>query len=79
MPEKEDWVTYPRDVPDHGGLLAGWRAREHAYGEKRKTFGQTYIRFDSKDGRRTADESMRGVYMKNAGDQGPDPHESSRT
>jgi len=65
-------VNYPREVAGPPGLPPGWKAIERAYSQSSKSFGRTYIRYDSPSGKHKTLSSVKLCVQKDAEDKGLD-------
>eukprot|EP00930_Biecheleria_cincta_P096789 TRINITY_DN8858_c0_g1_i1.p1 TRINITY_DN8858_c0_g1~~TRINITY_DN8858_c0_g1_i1.p1 ORF type:complete len:749 (-),score=115.44 TRINITY_DN8858_c0_g1_i1:11-2158(-) len=65
-------IDYPRDVQCPDGFPPGWKGVEQAYGESSKSWGRTYVRYYSLDGKHRALTTPKGVIAAHCEDHGLD-------
>jgi hypothetical protein len=73
MPNPEQDVVYPREVPLEPGMPTGWKGIDKQYGPTSKSAGQTYIRWYSFDGRHKHLCTVKDVIKKHCESKGLDP------
>jgi len=78
MPNPEQDVVYPRDVPVEKGMPSGWKGVEKQYGPTSKYAGNTYIRWYSLDGRHRHVQTVKEVIRLDCKSKGLDPDEHIR-
>jgi len=69
----EPGAKYPREVAPPLGLPSGWKAVERAYTASSKSYGRTYIRYDSLNGKHKTLSSVKLCIQKDAEDKGQNP------
>lgn len=65
-------VDYPRVVPCPDGFPPGWKGVEQSYSETSKSWGKTYVRYSSLDGKHKHVSTPRGVIKAHCEDHGLD-------